>query len=255
MLRRANELKNYTPEATDGAIGHVDDLYFDDETWTVRYLVVHTGSWLTGRMVLISPIAVKGVDPEKKLIALTLTKEKIEKSPPVDTHIPVSRRYEAEYFSYYKWPRYWGSLGRWGSWPAPSILAIPGIDWEEEPPKDAREESRLRSAEEVESYSVKALDGKIGSVKDFLIDDKTWALRYLEADTRTWLPGKRVLLPSRLVHGIHWDSKEVSFDVTREMIRSAPSYDPLLPVTRDYEAAVLRHYRPVKARREEKARR
>jgi uncharacterized protein YrrD len=43
MLLSARELQKFTIGATDGDIGSVDDLYFDDESWTVRYLVVCRG--------------------------------------------------------------------------------------------------------------------------------------------------------------------------------------------------------------------
>jgi hypothetical protein len=62
MLRSVNDLKGVSLRATDGEIGSVDQFYFDDETWTIRYLVVNAGSWLVGRMVLISPISLGTVD-------------------------------------------------------------------------------------------------------------------------------------------------------------------------------------------------
>src|SRR5450759_2030867 len=58
MLRSMNDLENYTIGATDGDIGHVEDFYFDDHAWVIRYFVVDTGSWLASRKVVISPIAI-----------------------------------------------------------------------------------------------------------------------------------------------------------------------------------------------------
>ena len=55
MLRSLLDLRNYRIQAIDGHIGGVHDLLFDDQRWTVRYLVVDLGSWLPGRKVLISP--------------------------------------------------------------------------------------------------------------------------------------------------------------------------------------------------------
>jgi uncharacterized protein YrrD len=45
--------KDFAIRATDGELGTVDDIYFDDETWAIRYLIVDTGGWLGGRRVLI----------------------------------------------------------------------------------------------------------------------------------------------------------------------------------------------------------
>ncbi len=58
MLRNAKDLHGFKIRATDGELGTVDQLYFDDETWAIRYLMVETGGWLGGRRVLISPISV-----------------------------------------------------------------------------------------------------------------------------------------------------------------------------------------------------
>jgi hypothetical protein len=58
MLRSMKDLENYAINATDGLIGRIKDFYFDDDAWVIRYLVVDTGSWLSSRKVLISPISV-----------------------------------------------------------------------------------------------------------------------------------------------------------------------------------------------------
>ena len=58
MLRSIKDLEGYAVGATDGTIGHVEDFYFDDRAWVVRYLVVEAGAWLSSRKVLISPIAI-----------------------------------------------------------------------------------------------------------------------------------------------------------------------------------------------------
>src|SRR5438105_4575007 len=108
MLQTINNLRKFTLRATDGPIGSVKDCYFDDEHWTVRYLVVHTGAWLMGRDVLISPIAVRRANNEEKYLEVDLSKERVEKSPSIDTAKPISRRHEREYFQYYGWPYYWG---------------------------------------------------------------------------------------------------------------------------------------------------
>ena len=58
MLRTAKELIGYTIRALDDDVGHVDDFYFDDRYWLIRYLVVDTGGWLSGRKVLLSPLTI-----------------------------------------------------------------------------------------------------------------------------------------------------------------------------------------------------
>ncbi len=55
MLISLEEIIGYALQGVDGKLGDVEDFYFDDEGWTVRYLLADTGGWLPGRRVLISP--------------------------------------------------------------------------------------------------------------------------------------------------------------------------------------------------------
>ena len=96
MLTNASFLKGLTVHATDGELGTVDQFYFDDESWAIRYLTVETGGWLGGRSVLISPISVLHTDWPAKQLDVALTKKQVENSPGIDTHLPVSRQHEAE---------------------------------------------------------------------------------------------------------------------------------------------------------------
>jgi hypothetical protein len=78
MLRTMNDLQDYAIRATDGTIGQVKDFYFDDETWVIRYLVVDTGSWLSSRKVLISPIAISLPNWAEKLLLVSITKDQVK---------------------------------------------------------------------------------------------------------------------------------------------------------------------------------
>src|SRR5471030_1507495 len=107
MLLNLKTISGHRLAATDGDIGHIKDFYFDDNTWAVRYLVVDAGSWLVGRQVLLSPFAFGRFDLVAKVLPVCLTKQQIENSTPIDTHRPVSRQYEENYYGYYGWPAYW----------------------------------------------------------------------------------------------------------------------------------------------------
>ncbi|HWK51342.1 MAG TPA: PRC-barrel domain-containing protein, partial [Steroidobacter sp.] len=104
MLRTFSDLKRMSIGATDGELGHIRDAYFDDRHWTLRYLVVNPGSWLTARRVLISPWAIRAVNWEAQRVDVALTREQVRNSPGVDSEQPVSRQYEAEYSDYYGYP-------------------------------------------------------------------------------------------------------------------------------------------------------
>ena len=90
MIRSSHPLYNDQLGASDGEIGHVKDFYFDDQSWIVRYLVADTGSWLTGRQVLLSPHAISSLYQPGKLVLVNLTKQQIENSPSIELHKPVS---------------------------------------------------------------------------------------------------------------------------------------------------------------------
>ena len=96
MLRSIKNLHEYMIQATDGKIGHVHEFYFDDDRWTIRYLIVDTGTWLPGRHVLISPTAIQEVDWVIPKLAVDLTKGQIQESPEVDVYKPFSSPTRAE---------------------------------------------------------------------------------------------------------------------------------------------------------------
>lgn len=107
MLRNLSALEGFPIRALDGEIGRAIDTYFEDYTWTVRYLVVDTGKWLPGRKVLVSPFAVRGIGWTPRHLDVGLTREHVKGSPDIDTDKPVSRQHETAYFDYYGYPYYW----------------------------------------------------------------------------------------------------------------------------------------------------
>lgn len=234
-ILRLHDLKGHALRALDGEIGKLRQVYFDDESWVVRYLVVHTGSWLLGRQVLIAPRVVLEVDEEDQTVHVDLTRAQVEKSPPVEEAKPVSRHYEEAYYRYYGWQPYWpGGAG------APMAVPPPQT-WSEsqwEPPPNPR----LRSSDEVCGYHIHARDGKIGHVKDLLLSAGEWKLRYLEVDTRNWLPGRRVLVAPAWIEKVSWVDREVYLSLMRDAVKSAPPYDPSQPIGPDDEIRLFEHY-------------
>ena len=169
MQKSIKNLKGNAIVATDGEIGKVDDFYFDDKSWTVRYLVADTGNWLLGRKVLISPIALGKVDFSSGRFNVTLTKKQVEDSPSIDTDKPVSRQHEAYYHDYYGYPYYWTGPYLWGPMSSPQIPVLDQKRIEER--RAEREEAgdlHLRSAAYVTGYHTEASDGEIGHVEDFV---------------------------------------------------------------------------------------
>jgi hypothetical protein len=239
-LLPAQELQGYTLLAVDGEIGEPKDFYFDEVTWAIRYLVVNTGAWLKGRHVLISPFAIGEVKQDEKLVHVELTREQIKNSPPIDTHTPVSRQYEEEYFKYFAWPTYWDTRPLSEYQPPYWQLAPLTIQRGTTIPKSRK--AHLRSTGEVGGYGVKAQNGAIGQVTDFLLDIEYWIIRYLQVDAGNWLPGKQVLINPSWIMQANWMQRVISFDLKREAIKSAPGFDPSKKISRDYEVELFRHY-------------
>jgi len=129
MLTNVTFLKGLAIQATDGELGTVDQFYFDDETWAIRYLTVETGGWLGGRQVLISPFSILHVDWPAKRLNVALTKKQVEASPDINTHQPVSRQHEAEYNRYYGYPYYWGGPGPAFYPSGLAVLTLPRRRW------------------------------------------------------------------------------------------------------------------------------
>ncbi len=194
MLYKAATLKGYTLNSLDGEIGKVGEFYFDDLHWTIRYLVADTGNWLPGREVLLSPHALVAVKQKKKQIAVELTKQQIEDSPPLTSDKPVSRQFEEAYYSHYGWPMYWAGSNVWGA--SPFIVRNP-VEPTEHAPTEKASDPHLRSTGVVRGYHIEAVDGSIGHVEDFILDDDAWTIRYLIIDTVNWWPGKKVLVATR----------------------------------------------------------
>ena len=247
MLRNVKDLQGYAIGATDGAIGTVDDLYFDDERWAIRYLVVDTGGWLSGRKVLISPVAIGHPDWLHQVLPVSLTKAQVEKSPDIDTRRPVSRQHEAAYLGYYGYPYYWGGAGLWGMGAYPGDLTTAGaieanLKAREMSPAAPPGDSHLRGCRAVIGYHLHATDGDIGHVDDFIVDDRTWAIRYLVVNTSNWWIGHRVLVAPPWITAVRWSEAKVSVDLSRDAMKHAPPYDSVAQFTREQEQSMYEHY-------------
>jgi uncharacterized protein YrrD len=248
-------LQGETIHATDGDFGSVDDFLFDDENWAVRYLVVDTGKWIPGRRVLISPASLK-MKRRPDELATSLSKEQIKNSPDIYTDQPVSRQREAEYLNYYGYPYYWRGPALWGTTAYPFHPGVPppwgfpdrasgatgsAVQPKTEPLHEA-EDTHLRSVAEVMGYHIEATDGEIGHVEDFIVDDESWALRYMIVDTVNWWPGKKVVVAPEWITGVSWSNSRVSVNLSREKIKNAPEYDPRTMVSRDFEDRLYDYY-------------
>ncbi len=252
MLLSVNDLEGYAICATDGIVGHVKDLYFDDQAWVIRYLVVDAGTWLSSRKVLISPIAIGHANWAEKILPVSITKAQVKSSPDIDTDKPVSRQHEIQYLEYYGYPYYWVGAGLWGEGLSPNIM-MPGDVGFVSTPHELQSEAQkayvnaeaarhenddphLRSCKAVEGYHIHATDGDIGHVKGLLVDEETWAIRYIVVDTSNWWLGHRVLVTPQWIREVSWTDAKASVGLTRQAVQDAPPYDPAAQLDQKQEA-------------------
>ncbi len=249
MLCKASILKGYSIAASDGSIGTVSDLLFDDTNWQIRWMVVDTGNWLSGRKVLLTPMYLEQLDPKRHEFKFELTMQQVKDSPDVATDLPVSRQIETDIYEYYGWSPYWGN----GLFTDSSGYI--GADWKINPTPDSMpsdkplasgqksaDDPHLRSIETVTGYYIGATDGEIGHIDDFILEDADWSIHYLVVDTKNWWFGKKVLISPRSVKAIDWASKSVYLGVDRRMVKDSPIYEASTLVDAAYDDAFLTYY-------------
>jgi len=241
MLRNASAIKGYTIAATDGRIGTVSDILFDDSSWRVRWVVVDTGNWLPGRKVLLPLSALGRLDENGSEFAVKLTMQQVKDSPESVTDRPVSRQIEANIYGYYGWQPYWGTdmlMGGYGYGTGFGVAgALPIIESRQRAEDitiaDASDnDPHLRSVNDVNGYHIHATDGEIGHLDDFIVEDTDWSIRSIIVDTKNWWPGKIVVIAPPSIDTIDWTDSLVNLKIDRKKVKASPAYDASTTIDR-----------------------
>ncbi len=227
-----SSLRHFSVEASDGDLGRVADVFFEDATWTARYLAVETGGWLRHRRILVSPIAVNRVSAETRSLSVTLNRSEVANSPTVDTELPLSRQMELRYRNYFAWPLYWVAtfVSAYDPSRYPALARLDeaigaGRIRRREPlMPEPRQDPHLRSADKITGYAVMARDGMAGRVTDFVLDSDGWRIDALLVDTEHWPHHRRVQLATDAVTDIDWAMSCVHVPATRAEVARAPEY-------------------------------
>jgi uncharacterized protein YrrD len=223
MLRSIRQLYGKTLGTAEGEIGHVKDFYFNDQHWVVRYVIADTGSWLSGRLVLISPHAFGNFHQEGDCLLVNLSRKQIENGPAIDSDKPVSRQYEEDYYRYYGWPVYWDGSGMWGMGGAPPNYLMSSEE-EIDGNNHDRDDPHLQSTQAINGYHIQTGEGAIGHVTDFMMDDKSWEIRHLVVETGHWLSGKEIAISPKQIDRISYEESKVFVKITKEAILETPEY-------------------------------
>jgi len=229
MQININNLIGYNLEATDGNIGKVEEFYFEDTTWVIRYIIIKTGNWLSYRMVLIAPQAIVKRNAMPGIFPVNLSKEQIRTSPDIDTDKPVSRQQVMELYGHYAWQRYGGS-GFYAGGSAAAMDNVPITDekiMKEADPNDKRSDDdlHLRSTKKIMGYHIHASDGDFGHVSDFIFDDVKWQIMHLVVDSHNWFGGKKFLIETGTIKEIQWENSKVILDISINSLKDCPAFD------------------------------
>jgi len=214
MYAFTSDLKTYNIEATDGEMGKVHDLYFDDHKWAIRYAIVDTRKWLPGRSVLLSPESFKEIDAENNILHVGYDKETIRNSPSVPENKAFTRDTESTLIGYYGWSRYWMGNMLWGAEDRPlatfNVQPQPRRVHDEDVVAKEKRQSELRSEDELLDCRVHADDGKLGQIKDIVFDTEYWKIRYIVLqNSENFTENEYILCPAEDIESVDWNELDV----------------------------------------------
>lgn len=255
MLRKLHSLKSFVVNGKNGKLGKVDDFYFDQKQFVVRYLVIDTGNWLEHEETLISTHAIDNVDFDNSTIHVNLASEQLEDSPSIEKNEPISKAKEKALIEYFGWPDYWkkthssdSELIHAGITERKKLLNYKTLKKEEAAKKKSEiVETNLRSLEEVRGYKIHAKDDKFGHLEDLFVEEEdSWIIRYLLIDTRNIMEGKSVLIAPDWIESISWFDKEIFVNKDKEEIEESPEYEEPKEaksyIDKNYEELLYDHY-------------
>jgi hypothetical protein len=232
MLREASNLLGQPIDATDGRLGTIEDLYFDDQDWRVRYAVVKTGLPFRRSYVLLRPADVEKSDCTLPRLNVWLTRAEARARPNASTELTVSEQRRTV---------------RRATSPLRKLAERLGVRVDdrqllEEAQRVMASDPHLRSIRAVRSYRLSAREGAAGRVRDFVVDDVTWAVCHVEAEVDLFIGKKSVLVLPQSVEDVNFDARSVRVGLSRHALGGAPRFQRLALMSRLYMMCVYDYY-------------
>ncbi len=226
MLRSLKDLTGAKIGATDGELGKLTDLYFDDNAWILRYALVDINSWLPGGKVLIRLDSFGKPSRNGDVFGLKLSQQQIKEAPSLDADHPVSKQQQAKMLKHLNVPPFWqegdflpdDKTARHHA----GTGAIQGSAGT--PDGEVKYDPHLRSLKEIRGYQIRTDDEQVGDVHDLIANDDGWTIEHLIADTGTWLSGRKVVLETSGVKDVNWEDEEIILEFNRKRIEELPEY-------------------------------
>ncbi|HET6615018.1 MAG TPA: PRC-barrel domain-containing protein [Dehalococcoidia bacterium] len=214
MLWTIGNLPGYEVRARDGLAGHVRDLYFSDDRWDIRYVVVDLGGWLRHQRVLLPPEAVEVRDPHERQLLVSMSRAEILRCPRADSARPVSIAMALRYRNFVTWPALWVSA--YAMNPDGGSAVWPVHPWpQQQADGEEQTERHLRSARAIMGHHVLGTDLPIGEVRDFALTDD-WRIEDLIVETGSWLHHQRLMVAPYWVQRVSWEMSSVFLSISSE---------------------------------------
>ncbi|OZU87881.1 hypothetical protein CIL03_14350 [Virgibacillus indicus] len=226
MFYLTSDLKTYNIHASDGEMGKVKDLYFDDNKWAIRYAVIDTRKWLPGRRVLLSPSSFLTLNEADKFLEVKYDKETIRNSPSIPDESFITKDVENSLVGYYGWTKYWTGNMLWGpnDYPMEEFKKHEDVQLRDAP-VDSGLNYDLRSEDETFGFKVHANDGKIGTVADMIYDDENWKLRYIIVQSSESMTEEQLyLFETEAIESADWFENDIYIKTTLEEVKLKKLY-------------------------------
>lgn len=223
MKRSITGLTGFALSGTDGLIGIVKGFYFESASWTIRYLVVQTGNWLSGRMILVTPEALLQPAWKQQTFPTDISHNQIKNSPLINLKLPISRQEEIGLYAYYPWAPYYENMDYFDDTELINITGTKNIPDN----KNGNDliNQHLRSIEKVLGYNVNAVDGIIGKIVDFIIDVSNWKIQFIVIGKENQPTQKKMLCSPDMVKYFDWSTNTLSIYSTVFQVKHSPYYD------------------------------
>jgi hypothetical protein len=203
MIITANQTNGMAAKCSDGFLGHVDDLLFDDRSWKVEFIVVRFGGWFNRQRGLVLPFDVQSAEWAAGCLNLRLTQDQLRAAPILESHPPVAMQKLRE-TQIVAWDGYWSGV----------LDQLPA-------------DPHLRNTRAVTGHRVRGLDANVGYVDNFVIDDDQWIIRYLVVRMGRSSSAKRVLVEPRWVDSIIWERRGVHIHLPKTEIEHSQEFSIL----------------------------
>ncbi len=229
MLRSLNVLMNFTIQFNDDEVGKLTDVYIDKATWNVRYLILDTGNWLSGKTVIFSTQNLDVFDPEKQTITIHRSLNDVESSPEFKNAGTLTRKFEENLFKHYQWIPYWSAQGIAQAGAAPVVIPVQDTDSDT---SSTPKEPDLLTYDEIKKYNVVHEDQTLGWVKDCIYDDDSWDLKSIIFDTGKTLREKIIEVSVKRIHGINTNEKHLLTEMSLKEAENCDSFN-LMELTQE----------------------